>query len=219
MDRDRHVEEPRGVFDASADEYVHAIGTELGPATEDVVDLSMLDAFAQLAHASGSGVVADLGCGPGRAASHLARLHLAVVGIDISFELLSRGRTAHAEIPVAQARLDELPFGDGALIAAVCWYSIIFTPPQLLGAVTDELARALRAQGPVLMAFQAGASDAVVTPDARSTGISLTSYRHDAHDVCDRLATSGFEVHATARRSRSLPHESTDQAFVIARRR
>lgn len=219
MSRDRHVEEPRGVFDASADDYVRAIGTELGPATEDVVDLSMLDAFAQLAHASGPGVVADLGCGPGRVAAHLDRHDLTVVGIDVSFELLSRGRAAHPGIPVAQARLDELPFGDDAVVAAVCWYSIIFTPPQLLGAVADELARAVRTRGPVLVAFQAGASDAVVAPDARSTGITLTSYRHDVHDVCDRLVTSGFEVHARARRAQSLPHESTDQAFVIARRR
>jgi SAM-dependent methyltransferase len=219
MSRDRHVEGPRRVFDASADEYVRAIGTEIGPATEDVVDLSMLDAFAQLTSASGAGVVADLGCGPGRAAAHLSRHDLAVVGIDISFELLGRSRAAHAEIPVAQARIDELPFGDGALVAAVSWYSIIFTPPQLLGSVTDELTRTLRARGWVLLAFQSGTSDAVVTPGARSTEVTLTSYRHDLHQVCDRLVASGFEIHAQATRSSSLPHESTDQAFVIARRR
>lgn len=219
MSRDRHVEGPRGVFDASAEEYVRAIGTEIGPDTEDVVDVSLLDAFAQLASASGPGVVADLGCGPGRAAARLSHHDLAVVGIDISFELLNRGRAVHAGIPVAQARIDELPFGDGALVAAVSWYSIIFTPPQLLGPVTDELARTLRARGWALLAFQAGASDAVVTHSARSTDITLTSYRHDVHQVCDRLVASGFEIHAHATRSPSLPHESTDQAFVIARRR
>jgi SAM-dependent methyltransferase len=219
MSTDQHVEGPRGVFDASAEEYVRAIGTEIGPDTEDVVDVSLLDAFAELARASGPGVVADLGCGPGRAAAHLSRQDLAVVGIDISLALLNRGRAAHAGIPVAQARIDELPFGDGALIAAVSWYSIIFTPPQLLGSVTDELARALRVRGWLLLAFQAGASDAVVTHGARSTDITLTSYRHDVHQVCHRLVASRFEIHAHATRSPSLPHESTDQAFVIARRR
>jgi hypothetical protein len=62
MSRDRHAEAPRGVVDASADEDVRAIGTELGPETEDVVDLSLLDAFARLASGSGPGVVARRNC-------------------------------------------------------------------------------------------------------------------------------------------------------------
>lgn len=45
--------------------------------------------------------------------------------------------------------------------AAVLWYSIIHTPPTLLSEVWIELARVLRPNAPVLLAFQAGDNEVV----------------------------------------------------------
>lgn len=219
MGRDSHVDDPRGVFDASAARYVEFAGTELGPATEHAVDLSTLAAFVELVRAGGRGTVADLGCGPGRAAAHLSRHDLEVVGVDVSSELLVLGREAHPAVPFVEGRIDELPFADSSLVGAVAWYSVIFTPPSLLPALVTELARVVAPDGPVLLAFQSGSGEAAVTTDAQSTGISLTSYRHDVEEVCTRLEDAGFSRHATTVRPASLTHESTDQAFVIARRR
>lgn len=219
MRRDDHVDSPRAVYDASSARYVEFVGTELSGATEDAVDLAMLVAFVELVAQCKPCKVADLGCGPGRVAAFLARQQVEVVGIDVSKRLIATARKAHPHVRFEEGRLDDLPFVDRSLAGAVCWYSIIYTPPDLLAQVFMEIARVLASGGLVLLAFQAGTGDAVVKTDAQGTGLSLTSYRHDVDEVARRLQTADFDLHATAVRSPVLDHEATPQALVIARRR
>jgi hypothetical protein len=44
----QYVTEPQSVYDELADRYGEFVGTAIGPATEGVVDRSMLTAFAEL---------------------------------------------------------------------------------------------------------------------------------------------------------------------------
>lgn len=222
-----HVGQPRAVFDVSAARYVEFAGTEIGPATEDAVDRAMLDAFCALLpspeplpsppHGS-SRPVADLGCGPGRAGAVVAGRGHAVVGFDISTALLRLGRDAHPAIAFGAGRLDRLPVADGAFAGAVSWYSIIYTPPDDLAAVADELARAVAPGGPVLVAFQAGDGQRIDSPSAQGTGLPMTSMRHAPDVVAAALTDAGFALHARTVRSPYLPHEDSDQAFLLARR-
>ena len=217
---DRHVDDPRQVYDAAASDYVDFVGTELGDATEHAVDRAMLAAFVGLVGQPARGrVVADLGCGPGRAAAFLVGDGLEVVGVDVSSAQLAQARHAHPHIPFVQGRLDELPFVDAALAGAVCWYSIIYTPTASLGGVLAELDRALASGGLLLLAFQSGTGEAVVRANAYGSDVALTSYRHDVEDLARRLEGAGFAVDATTQRAPSFEHESTPQAFVLARRR
>lgn len=216
MPEDSHVDAPRKVYDASASDYVGFVGTELSDATEDAVDRSMLDAFVELVTSRGGGQVADLGCGPGRVAAVLLRGGLDVVGVDVSSELLAVARAAHPLVRFEEGRLDDLPFLDDALAGAVCWYSIIYTPPDLLDDVFTEIARVLAPAGLVLLAFQAGTGDPEVKEDAHGTGFALTTYRHDPEDVASRLDAAGFNVHAWTLRSPRLKHEKSPQAFILA---
>jgi SAM-dependent methyltransferase len=218
MPEDSHVDAPRKVYDASAADYVGFVGTELSDETEDAVDRSMLDAFVELVTSRGGGQVADLGCGPGRVAAVLLRGQLDVVGIDVSSELLAVARAAHPLVRFEEGRLDDLPFLDAALVGAVCWYSIIYTPPDLLDDVLTEIARVLAPEGLVLLAFQAGTGHPEVRADAHGTGFALTIYRHDLDDVARRLDAAGFHVHAWTLRSPGLSHETSPQAFILARR-
>lgn len=218
MGADHHVESARRVYDAAAATYVDFAGTELSDATEDAVDLAMITAFVQLVRAvDPDGRVADLGCGPGRAAAHLARHLSDVVGVDLSSELLLRAARAHPDLPFAQGRLDELPFARDVLCGVVCWYSIIHTPPSRLATLLEELARVTVVDGLVLLAFQAGSGEGVRREDAHATGLELTTYLHDVDDIRDRLDAAGLEVHAEAVREPARPHETARQAFVIAR--
>ncbi len=217
MQREDHVDAPRAVYDASSDRYVEFVSTELSGATEDAVDRAMLTSFVELIAHRKPCTVADLGCGPGRVAAYLARQQLDVVGIDVSTALIARAREAHPHIRFEQGRLDDLPFLDRSLAGAVCWYSIIYTPPDLLAQVFEEIARVLVSGGLLLLAFQAGAGDAVVNTNAHGTGLSLKSYRHDADDVARSLQAAGFDLHATVVRSPVLDHETTPQALVVAR--
>jgi hypothetical protein len=133
--------------------------------------------------------------------------------------MLTEARRAHPDIPFEEGRLDDLPITTESLSGAVCWYSIIHTPPERLVDTLTELKRVLEPGGHLLLAFQAGLSEPVHRADAHGTGLPLTSYRHALDDVTSGLGEAGFDVHAAAHRGPEFGHESTMQAFVIARRR
>jgi SAM-dependent methyltransferase len=213
-----HVDAARAVYTAAADRYVEFVGTEISAATESPVDQSVLTAFAELVGRDARPRVADVGCGPGRVAAFLQRRGLDVVGVDVSPGMLAAARIAHPDIEFVEGQLDDLPVDDASLAGIVCWYSIIYTPPDELGAVFVELERALRPGGHLLLAFQAGDRDAIHRSDAFGSGLPLVSHRHDVDDVTHQLERAAFAVHATTRREAEFDHEATPQAFVIARR-
>ena len=213
-----YVDRARAVYDASAAQYVRFVGLEISPATEGPVDRSLLTAFVELVSSAGNGRVADIGCGPGRVAALLARHGFDVVGIDPSAALLDLARHAHPSIVFELGQLNALPVANGALVGAVCWYSIMYTPPSHMDELCFELSRAMAPGGWVLLAFPAGSGEALHRDDAFGTKLPLTTYLHDPNDVRERLTTSGMEIHVTTIREAELEHEMTPQAFIIARR-
>ena len=95
---------------------------------------------------------------------------------------LAVARTAHPHIEFEEGQLDALPIETGALAGAVCWYSIIYTPPDRLAEAFGELSRVLTPGGYVLLAFQAE-GEPVHRADAHGTD------RHSSATgtVCRRL--------------------------------
>ncbi len=207
----------RSVYDATADVYAQAIGTEVSAAFEGPIDRGFLAAFAEFA-SGGDGLVADVGCGPGRVAAYLTGEGLDVVGVDVSEAMLAVARAAHPGVRFEAGTLTNLPFPDESLAGAACWYSIIHTPPDRLVEVFAELKRVLQPGGHLLVAFQAGVGERVSRPDAYGSGVALTNYRHSPDNVRRQLEAAGFSVQAQATRDQAFDHESTPQAFLLARR-
>jgi ubiquinone/menaquinone biosynthesis C-methylase UbiE len=147
----------------------------------------------------------------------MAERGLDVVGVDVSQAMLAVARTAHPLIEFEKGQLDDLPIETGALAGAVCWYSIIYTPPDRLAEAFVELSRVLKPGGYLLLAFQAE-GEPVHRTDAHGTQLPLISYRHSVKQVADRLENAGFQLHSTILRAPELEHETTSQGFVIARR-
>jgi SAM-dependent methyltransferase len=214
-----HVSQARAAYDATAEVYAELVGTVVSGAFEAPLDRALLAAFAESVTDAGAGPVADLGCGPGRVAALLADHGLEVSGIDVSTVMVDVARRTHPAIRFDEGRLNALPFADATLAGAVCWYSIIHTPPDDLAVVCGELARVLAPGGHLLVAFQAGGGERVVRADVAGTGVSMTNFRHDADHVRDLLAAAGLQVHAQASREPFLAHETTPQAFILARAR
>ena len=210
-----HVATARAVYDTAAARYVQFVGTQISSATEDPIDQSMLEAFVELVKSQSIHQVADVGCGPGRAAAFMADRGLDVVGVDISEAMLAVARSAHPHIKFEEGQLDALPFGTGVLAGAVCWYSIIYTPPDRLVEAFRELSRVLIPGGYLLLAFQAE-DEPLHTADAYDTKLPLTSYRHSVQQVAGHLVDVGFKTYATVLRGPELDCETTFQGFVIA---
>jgi ubiquinone/menaquinone biosynthesis C-methylase UbiE len=216
--KDDPVHATRVAYDASADRYVEWVGTEITAASETQFDQSVLVAFADMVRNHPARIVVDVGCGPGRAASFLAAHGVDVVGVDVSMKMLLAASSAHPTIPFTQASLVALPFPRARTAGVVAWYSIIHTPPALLTDVLEEFARVIAPDGLVLVAFQVGDGDAVHREEAYGRRVSLTSYRHAHRDVERCISAAGFRTHSTVVREPELPHETTQQAFIVAQR-
>jgi ubiquinone/menaquinone biosynthesis C-methylase UbiE len=210
-----HVATARDVYDAAARTYVDFVGTDLSPATEPPADLYLLVAFIELIKRQPNRRVADIGCGPGRVAAFMAGHGLDVIGVDVSKAMLAIASTAHPHIEFKEGQLDALPIETGMLGGAVCWYSIIYTPPDRLDEAFDELARVLTPGGYLLLAFQAE-GEPVLREDAFGSRLPLTSYRHSVQEVAAFLEGTGFNICTTTLRAPELEHETTSQGFVIA---
>jgi ubiquinone/menaquinone biosynthesis C-methylase UbiE len=140
---------------------------------------------------------------------------LEVIGVDVSQAMLGIARAAHPDIEFEEGQLDALPIESGVLAGAVCWYSIVFTPPDRLIESFDELARVLMPGGHLLLAFQSE-DEPVHRENAFGTHLPLTSYRHSLKEVAARLQDTGFTISAMVLRAPELEHETTSQGFVIA---
>jgi SAM-dependent methyltransferase len=208
----------RAAYDTVAADYALLLRDELGSHPIDRAALTVfVDLVGERREEDGStGLVADLGCGPGRVAAHLHERGLDVVGIDLSPAMIAEAARAHPGLRFEVGSLATLPFDDGALAGAVCWYSIIHTPGDELPAVSAELRRVLRPGGVALLAFQVGDH---VDHLRRAYGhdIELDAHRHHPDRVAACLTAAGFEV--TARFVRA-PHgaERHPQAFLFANR-
>jgi len=206
----------RAVYDLTAEQYASHVGIDVNAAFEGPIDRAFLAGFVEYAGLT-AGLVADVGCGPGRVAAWLTARGLDVVGVDVSHAMLTVARRAHSDIRFVEGRLSALPFESGSLVGAVCWYSIIHTPPEHLREAFSELQRVLSDGGHLLVAFQSGDNEAVHRPDAYGTGHSLTHFRHCPEDIARLFVETGLKPHAQAVRDPELDHESTPQAFMIAR--
>src|SRR5271155_8490 len=192
MSGEDHVATARAVYDKAAQGYVQFVGTEISSATEGPIDRSLLVAFVELIKRQTVVRVADVGCGPGRVAAFMAERGLDVVGVDVSQAILAVARTAHPHISFEEGQLDALSIETGVLAGAVCWYSIIYTPPDRLAEAFGELKRVLIPGGYLLLAFQAE-SEPVHREDAQGTHLPLTSYRHSVQEVAASLLEIGFK--------------------------
>ncbi len=139
----------RASYNRVAGEYAQRFGDELA---HKPLERGLLDAFA----ANATGLICDLGCGPGQAAAYLHARGAEVVGVDLSEAMIAQARRLHPAIRFMQADMRTLPFADASLAGVVALYSLIHLPPIEIPAALLELRRALRPGGALLVGFHIG---------------------------------------------------------------
>ncbi len=214
-----HIDSTRAVYDFSAAHYADSVGTTVSPTFERPINRAILNAFSEDLLALDYARVLDIGCGVGRVTSHLHQLGLEVQGVDLSPAMVAIARSAHPELAFSVAAMTNLPAADSSLTAAVLWYSIIHTPPDLLPEVWNELARVVAPSGWALLGFQTGDNDEVQRENAYGSSSTMTWYRHSSDDVVRGVEQAGFVLHTRIWRAAELAHETTPQAFLTFQRR
>ncbi|WP_328911670.1 MULTISPECIES: class I SAM-dependent DNA methyltransferase [unclassified Streptomyces] len=143
----------REAYDAVASVYADRFADSL---RDEPLERAFLSAFAEVSRASGSGRVADLGCGPGHITAHLNGLGLAVSGVDASPAMIGLARQAYPGLRFDVGSMAALTFGDGELGGVLSRWSIIHTRPRELPVILSEFHRVLAPGGYLLLGFWAG---------------------------------------------------------------
>nr|WP_206322524.1 class I SAM-dependent methyltransferase [Streptomyces sp. HNM0575] len=183
----------RASYDADATGYAEEVRNLLErlPAERDVMAL-----FAERVRALGGGLVADVGCGPGRITAHLRKLGVDAFGIDLSPRMIEVARREHPGLRFEVGSMTRLDLADGSLAALIAWYSIIHVPDDALGAVLAGFHRVLRPGGLLLLGFHVGdTSPPEHQENAESRPESYVRRRRPS-EVAAWLDEAGFEVEA-----------------------
>ncbi|MEO5833919.1 MAG: methyltransferase domain-containing protein [Nakamurella sp.] len=214
MTEDDVTSQVRAAYNTVAEQYAaHFPGTE----PEAMLDLAVIDHFLTLLQ-GGTRDVLDAGSGTGRMSRYLTDRGCHVRGVDLSPGMVAVAHRDHPDITTEVASITALPFPDDSFDGLFYWYSVIHVPDENMQAVFDEARRALRPDGVVLVAFQAGEGATEVGAGYRRLGhdVTIMRFHRTADQVMRLLETAGFREAARMVRA-SIGGERTDQAVVIAR--
>ncbi|WP_131787882.1 class I SAM-dependent methyltransferase [Protofrankia symbiont of Coriaria ruscifolia] len=212
MTEPSYLRTTRTAYDTVAVEYAERFSAAL---EAKPLDRALLAAFAELVQASGTGPVADLGCGPGHVTVHLHSLGLTAFGVDLSPAMVALARRSHPGLRFDEGSTTALDLPDGVLGGIVARYSLIHIPPERLPAVFAEFHRVLAPGGHLLLAFYAGDEPRRLA-QAFDHAVSL-AYRWSPDRVAELVRQAGLVEVARLLREPDAT-ERFQQACLLARR-
>jgi len=174
-------------YDFVADEYVRHIYDEL---RYKPLDRQLLDRFAASVR---TGLVCDLGCGPGHVARYLQGRGVKMCGLDLSGEMVSCARRLNPGVEFTQGDMLALNVKDGKWAGIAAFYSIVNFPPDDVSQAFCEMWRVLQPGGRLLLAFHMGDNIEHVE-DLWGFKVSLDFYFFRPAEVTGHLKAAGFEI-------------------------
>jgi SAM-dependent methyltransferase len=184
------VEQPpahvRACYDAVAREYAEKFCGEL---EHKPLDRELLRRFAD--ETRGRGWIGDLGCGPGQTTAFLQSCGAAVLGLDLSPELLRQARQRKPEIPWVSSDMLALPVADGSLAGVVAFYAIVHFGMAQLRKALAEIRRVLAPDGWLLLSFHVG-EETVHVDGFLGGAVSLDFVFFSTQQVRAALRDAGF---------------------------
>lgn len=203
----------RRTYDTVASSYAEAFAGELA---HKPFDRWLLDRVAGLADPE---PVADVGCGPGQVAAHLAAAGAEVVGSDVSPAMVqeARARFPGLVFEVGDLRALMRPTRAPGWGAVVAWYSLVHFAGSELPGVVERLARPIRPGGWLVVAVHVGAEVRHST-ELLGHEVDLDVVLHDPREVLAAVRTAGLTVVESYVRGPLADVEvATDRLYVLAR--
>lgn len=205
-------EDIRATYDVVAEQYAIDYFDEL---SRKPFDRELLAKFAELMPKTG--LVCDMGCGPGHVGRYLAGLGLDVIGVDVSPAMLAVACRLNPDLAFEQGDMLRLPFADGCFAGIVAFYSVIHidrtSVPQALG----ELHRVLARGGQTLIAFHVGAGE-VHREEFQGHQVAFHATFFGIEEMEGFLEAAGFLVEESLDREPYDFEHPSRRAYILARK-
>jgi hypothetical protein len=160
--------------------------------------------------------VADVGCGPGQVAAHLALAGADVTGIDLSPGMVEEARRRFPELRFEVGDLTALP--EERWYAVTAWYSLVHLAPRELPGAIEGLVRAVRPGGWLAFAVHEG-HEGHHLDEWWGHEVDIDFSFHRREDVLAAVEASALAEVEWYLRGPSSPTEAqTDRLYVLGRR-
>ncbi|MFF4323278.1 class I SAM-dependent DNA methyltransferase [Streptomyces sp. NPDC001568] len=183
---------------------------------ETPYERAVLELFASLVNTTGGGLVADVGCGPGRITAYLRGLGMDAFGIDLSPAMIEIARREHSGLRFEVGSMTDLGLTDASLAGLVAWYSLIHVPDDEISSVLTHFRRVLRPGGPLLLGFHVGDESRLKTEGYGGHPMKVYVHLRQPDQLAAWLNDAGFTVEAQMTLTSA---ESPLGGILFARRR
>jgi len=144
---DPHNADPVHVaYSARAHEYITLFGHIGSTAPED---RDLVDRWSR----SCTGLVVDVGCGPGQWTAYLAEAGPSVIGIDPVEEFIDHAQRINPTVQFRLGTIDDLDTLPVPLGGIFSWYSLIHLDPKDVPCALATIYRSMAPGGQLLLAF------------------------------------------------------------------
>ena len=200
-------------YDTVAEEYAKRLFDEL---QHKPLDRQLLERFA--AEIQPTGLVADLGCGPGHVTQYLSKHGLQVMGIDLSPGMIAQAARLNPGLPFQVGEMRALPVADGSWAGIVACYSLLHFGRAEVVAVLRECLRVLQPGGLLLAAFHAG-DEIRHIEDFWGYAVQLDFVFFQPAEMAGYLRAAGFVIEEVIERAPYPEVEvQTQRAYIFARK-
>jgi SAM-dependent methyltransferase len=201
-------------YDRVAEDYTTQFCEELD---KKPFDRTMLDRLAE--KVNGSGVICDMGCGPGQIARYLHGRGVKACGVDLSAEMVKQAQRLNPDLPFRQGNMLALTdVADSTYGGIAAFYSIIHIPRPSVVEALQELWRVLRPQGILLLTFHLGRQITHLN-EWWGKKVSLDFIFFETEEMKDYLKAAGFEIEEVIERDPYPEVEvQTRRAYIFARK-
>jgi ubiquinone/menaquinone biosynthesis C-methylase UbiE len=191
-------------YDIVAADYEERFCNELEAKARD---RELLDGLA----ARASGVVLDIGSGPGHIGEHLRARGRPVVALDVSYAMADAA-TRRLDAAVV-GDMVHIPVGTATISDIVALYSIIHLPRPRIGDALREFARVLVPGGHALLSAHEGTEHIAVTEFlGHKVDLSATFFTLD--ELVDVAVDAGLTVVTAERRPPYANEGSTTRLYL-----
>jgi SAM-dependent methyltransferase len=205
----------RESYDRVAGEYARQFRDELDHKPFDRKVLEWL-----IEKVGDSGVICDMGCGPGQIARYLHDRGAPVCGVDLSPAMVKEAQLANPCSSFHEGDMRDLAgVADGSYGGIAAFYSIVHLPHEDVPRAFRELRRVLRANGVLLLAFHVG-KEVVHRDELLGQEVDLDFLFFETEEIKDHLAAAGFALEEVIERDPYPPDVEypSRRAYVFARK-